>query len=117
MGRPSDYQPEYDDQAKRLCLLGAIDAELAEFFDVSEQTINAWKKANPTFLESLKAGKLEADAKVVSALYDAAIDGDTTAMIFWLKNRRPKNWKDKLNLAGSDGDGPLEVVIRHIGGS
>lgn len=53
-GRKSEYRIEYADQALKLCLLGATDKELAEFFSVSEQTLNKWKKDYPEFLESLK---------------------------------------------------------------
>ena len=54
VGRPTRYKQEYAEQALKLCRLGAKDSELADFFQVSEQTINAWKKAHPEFLESLK---------------------------------------------------------------
>lgn len=116
-GRKSEYQKEYADQALKLCLLGAIDKELAEFFSVSVQTLNKWKKDYPEFLESLKKGKNIADANVAYRLYNRAIgynckatkfaatEGkitdskeyiehyppDTTAAIFWLKNRQPEN--------------------------
>jgi len=73
MGRPSKYKPEYAEQAYKLCLLGATDAELADFFAVSEQTINAWKGDFPEFLESLTNGKHHADAKVAQALYHRAL--------------------------------------------
>ena len=120
-GRKSEYQKEYADQALKLCLLGAIDKELAEFFSVSVQTLNKWKKDYPEFLESLKKGKNIADANVASRLYNRAIGysckatkfatsevritdakeyiehypPDTTAAIFWLKNRQPEKWRDK----------------------
>lgn len=48
---------EYANQALKLCLLGATDKELADFFSVSEQTLNKWKKDYPEFLESLKREK------------------------------------------------------------
>lgn len=63
-GRKSAYQKEYANQALKLCLLGATDKELADFFSVSEQTLNKWKKDYPEFLESLKKGKNIADANV-----------------------------------------------------
>ena len=120
-GRKSEYRIEYADQALKLCLLGATDKELAEFFSVSEQTLNKKKKDYPEFLESLKKGKNIADANVASRLYNRAIgysckatkfatsEGritdskeyieyyppDTTAAIFWLKNRQPEKWRDK----------------------
>lgn len=122
-GRPTDYRAEYAVQAEKLCMLGATDIQLADFFDVSEQTINAWKHAFPEFLESLKDGKENADNAVVRSLYRRAtgyefesekvfcVEGSIvrtpirefvppsdTAMIFWLKNRKPKEWRDKQEL-------------------
>lgn len=117
-GRPSKYRDEFAGQAFQLCLLGATDAELATFFDVSESTLNNWKAAHPAFLESLKEGKLEADAMVAERLFRLATGYDyseqvavgakgivvtvqrhqpphPTAAIFWLKNRRPTQWRDK----------------------
>jgi hypothetical protein len=72
MGRPSEYKPEYAEQARKLCLLGAIDADLAVFFEVSETTINNWKGDYPEFFESVKSGKATADAHVATKLYERA---------------------------------------------
>ncbi|HQB63991.1 MAG TPA: helix-turn-helix domain-containing protein [Sedimentibacter sp.] len=120
-GRPSKYKTEYAEQAYKLCLLGATDKDMANFFDTTEQTINAWKQKYPEFLESLKRGKMEADSIVAQKLYHRAIGyehpeiitasyqgmitdakevikhyaPDPTAAIFWLKNRQPKQWRDK----------------------
>lgn len=134
-GRPSKYKEEYNDLARKFCLLGATDADLAEFFDVEEQTINNWKNAHPLFFESIKKGKAQADANVADRLYQRAMGfehdeeeiktvtiagggseivrvptrkiyaPDPTSAIFWLKNRQPKKWRDKQELGMTDGDG------------
>jgi hypothetical protein len=72
LGRPSLYRPEFAAQALKLCRLGATDKSLADFFEVTEQTINGWKHAYPDFLESLKAGKELADAEVAEKLFKRA---------------------------------------------
>jgi hypothetical protein len=108
-------------QVYKLCLLGATDKQIADFFDVDESTITRWKQSEPEFCTSLKAGKEDADATIAQSLFHRAKgyvapdiitaqkDGiitdikevekhyppDTTAAIFWLKNRQPKNWRDK----------------------
>ena len=117
-GRPTEYLEEYNEQAYKLCLLGATDKEMGEFFGVSEVTINAWKTKFPEFLKSLKQGKIKADADVAEKLYQRALgyehpetkvfchEGDitehevikhyppdTAAAFIWLKNRA--GWKDK----------------------
>ncbi len=60
------------EQACKLCKLGLTDKEIAKFFEVSEQTLNAWKQQHPEFLESLKGGKTLADAEVASKLFHRA---------------------------------------------
>ena len=125
-GRPTAYKPEYDEQAYKLCLLGATDAKMADFFNVTEQTVNNWKNDFPSFFESLKNGKANADAAVAASLYGRALGSshpeerivtssqgsetvevtkyhppDTTACIFWLKNRAPEQWRDKQEIESS----------------
>jgi hypothetical protein len=118
-GRPSCYTDKYASQAYKLALLGATDKEMGDFFDVCEATINNWKHAFPEFLESIKKGKIQADANVAERLYLRAMgyehpetkvfcsEGeivtydvvkfyppDTGAAMAWLKNRQPKTWRD-----------------------
>lgn len=135
MGRPSKFKPEFVQQAEKLCKLGATDLELADFFEVSRETIWRWSQAHDDFCNALKAGKAEADERVERSLYAKAIgythdavkifnaDGtplivpyrehvapDTTAAIFWLKNRKPAEWRDRIQQehTGENG-GPIRV--------
>lgn len=71
-GRPTDYREEYNLQVEKLCKLGATDAEIADFFEVEESTINNWKLAHPEFLESIKKGKKIADAEIADSLFQRA---------------------------------------------
>lgn len=137
-GRTTDYKPEFDKQAEKLARLGATDMELADFFEVSVRTIHRWKVTHQEFCHSLKAGKEDADNRVERALYQRALgfeceavkifcskDGevtkvpyreivapDTTACIFWLKNRKREEWRDKVEteVTGADG-GPVQAAI------
>lgn len=136
MARPSKYKPEYAKQAEKLCLLGATDQELADFFEVEVRTIYRWKGDFSEFCQALKSGKEEADARVERSLYQQAIGYEqdevkifmpaqaeapvyapyrakvapnVTAAIFWLKNRKSQDWRDKqqTELTGADG-GPIK---------
>lgn len=69
------YDPAYVEQARKLCLLGAIDPELADFFDVSERTINYWRIQHPEFAAATKEGKDEANQRVVRSLFQRAVGG------------------------------------------
>ena len=136
-GRPSSYKAIYAKQAKKLCKLGATDSDLASFFEVSLRTIANWKAIHAGFLHALKIGKDEADARVERSLFHRAIGydqeavkifmpagasdpvyapyteritPDTTAAIFWLKNRRPEEWRDvsRVEQTGKNG-GPIQT--------
>lgn len=72
LGRPTKYKEEYNEQAYKLCLLGHTDEELASFFEVDASTIHRWKHDYPDFCESIKKGKVIADAEVSSSLYNRA---------------------------------------------
>ncbi len=118
MARPTKYKAEFAEQVYKLCLLNAIDKEIADFFGVTEKTINNWKRDHKPFLQSIKRGKIKADADVAERLYQRAMGyshpdvhisnyqgeititeltkhypPDTAAAFIWLKNRA--NWKDK----------------------
>lgn len=116
-GRPTSYKTEYDQQAFRLSLLGLSDAELADFFEISVSTLNAWKKEYLSFSDALRRGKTEADGKVARALYKRALGFEYTettreagkliktvtkivvpdvgAVTLWLKNRQRDKWRDR----------------------
>lgn len=118
--KPSKYIEEYAEQARKLCKLGAIDSDLAEFFHVSTVTIWNWTVRHPAFHEALKEGKnsfddlvemslakkargftvdtekiLVVDNEVVRVQTKTYYPPDTGAIAFWLKNRRPEKWRDK----------------------
>lgn len=116
-GRPSKFKPAYCELAQNFCLLGATDADVARFLGIGLRTIQDWKVDHPEFAEAMNHGKDRADAKVVGALYKNAVGGNVTAQIFWLKNRRKEDWRDKIDheVAGKDG-GPVQYqrLERHI---
>jgi hypothetical protein len=96
IGRPSKYDPDtHPDQARKLCEMGATNAQLADFFEVDVATIERWALQHEAFCGAVKIGKDANDNRVERTLYEKAIAGDTTAMIFWLKNRRRLEWRDR----------------------
>ena len=135
-GRPTKYKgTETCRQAVIACRLGATDEDLAVLFDVDVSTISKWKNDFPEFSEALKS-KNDHDEGVERSLRERAMgyshpaekisfdkDGnelraayiehyppDTTACIFWLKNRQPKKWRDRQEVTGADGT-PLIPVL------
>jgi hypothetical protein len=125
----SKFKEEYIEQARKLCLLGSTDKDLADFFNVCEKTLNNWKHEHSKFLQSLKDGKDIFDTErvekallhralgyshkeVKTATFEGKITDivevdkhyspDTTALIFWLKNRQPKRWRDKPDIESTN---------------
>ena len=134
-GRPTKYKSEYTSFAQKCCELGSTDVDLADALNVGVTTINQWKLSHPEFCEALKSGKAVADDRVERALYHKAVgytfdtvkifqyEGqpvivpyrehvppDTTACIFWLKNRRRDQWRDKQDMEHS-GTVTLETLV------
>lgn len=72
-GRKTRYRKEFDSQVEKLAKLGMTDTEIASFFEIAESTLNNWKLAHPTFVESIKKGKSLADANVADRLYQRAM--------------------------------------------
>jgi DNA-binding XRE family transcriptional regulator len=127
-GTKSLYQQKFAKMAERACQAGFTDIELADLLGVSSRTINSWKVEHEEFASALKAGKSPADERVERSLfaratgysYDAVkifnhqgviveapyrehVPPDTTACIFWLKNRKSAEWRDKQEVEHSGG--------------
>lgn len=109
---------------------GLTDEQLAQKMGIATGTLYEWKKSYPEISDALKRGKEVVDIEVENALLKRALgydyteerveisekDGrkvtqitkhiaaDTTAQIFWLKNRRPDKWRDKP-MPTAEGDG------------
>ncbi|ALA68962.1 transposase [Geobacillus stearothermophilus 10] len=96
---------------------GLTDEQISQNMGISTSTLYEWKKKYPKFSEALKRGKEVVDRQVENALLKRAlgyeydeityengkevkrvrkqVQPDTTAQIFWLKNRKPLEWRDK----------------------
>lgn len=118
---------------------GLIDEQIAENIGINPATLYDWKKKYPEISEALKKGKEVVDIEVENALLKRAlgyeytetkteeyiVEGvpvkrvtktvkevvpDTTAQIFWLKNRRPEQWRDKQDIEHSGQIGGVTIV-------
>jgi len=96
MGRPTKYDADYHPRsALEMASQGLIVAEMAATWGVAKSTVYEWRGKHPEFSDALKTGADNVDDQIEKALYNKALDGDTTAMIFWLKNRRSNTWRDR----------------------
>ena len=142
MARPEKYSQEYIGIAKKACELGATDQDLAEMFGVSVRTIYNWQVAYPEFADILELGKAPADNRVKKSLYHRAlgyshpeddirvVDGeivitptikhyppDTTACIFWLKNRMPEEFRANPEPGDDDYVNPVKIEVSVVDAS
>ena len=69
--------------------------QIADCIGVNRATIYKHKKKNSDIDDALKSGQSKGLASVTNALYNAAMAGNITAQIFYLKNRGPDAWKDR----------------------
>ncbi|MDI1343505.1 MAG: hypothetical protein PSV22_05305 [Pseudolabrys sp.] len=113
----ASYQPIFACVAKRMCVLGALNDDLAVAFNVAEDTIITWRKVHEDFFEACSEGEDLANRRVERSLHARAcgyeykvvkvmrhkgqplrvtylkhVPADVPAAIFWLVNRKPEEW-------------------------
>lgn len=138
MGRPTAYKPEFVAQAKKLAKAGFTDMQMADFFEVSRATFYNWTAEHKDFLDAIKMQKEGPDECVTRSLYHRArgyewteqqsvkvkgedgiervevvpvrrhVPPDSTAAIFWLKNRR--GWRDRQEVEHDVSDNLSELL-------
>ena len=87
---------------------GLSKEQIAENMGICRDTLYEWEKKFTDISDALKKGREVADRNVENALYKNAMNGNIAAQIFWLKNRKPNEWKDKQNM---DLGGEGKVII------
>lgn len=90
---------------------GLTDEQIAHNMGIAYSTLRKWRDTYEALSAALKKGKEVVDFEVENALFKNAIGGDTTAQIFWLKNRRPGKWRDKQNIEVSR---PIDDTIKEL---
>lgn len=119
---------------------GLTDEQIAHNMDIAASTFYEWKRKNEEISEALKKGKEVVDYEVENALLkralgyterlnkqkvtkdgdvvdieeDIHIPGDVTAMIFWLKNRRPDVWREKPKDSDNEKNASINENILNI---
>lgn len=120
---------------------GLFDAQIAKNMGISEATLYRYKANHPQIKEALRKGKEVVDIEVENAMLkralgytvriveqkidkfgdvhdcerDVHIPGDVTAQIFWLKNRRRQQWRDKVEYSNDGGEiSKLDEILKEI---
>ena len=94
---------------------GLTDEQIAKNIGINRDTLYEWKKKFPDISDALKRTKEVVDREVENALFKAAMEGKVTAMIFWLKNRKQLDWRDKreTQLSATVQNVPDRLVIEY----
>ena len=120
---------------------GLTDDQIAQKIGIGTSTFYRWQEQFRDFRDALKKGKAPVDIQVENALLKRALGydyeetiteveelaggkqkkhirkvmkhmpPDTTAQIFWLKNRRPDRWRDKVEQVQTVGNELLESLM------
>ena len=124
--------------ARVLAEKGKTDKEIFITLDVSKETYYKWQRLHPAFKTAVQEGKIDVDKDIEQSLFSRAkgmimtekkvvqnpdgtvrqeitekqIPPDTAAAFIWLKNRKPKEWRDKHDVehSGKDGGG-IEIIL------
>lgn len=144
-GRKSTFNSKIQETILRLIQDGRTDDQIADVIGVSRRTLSNWKGKHPELLHAVREAKLSADELVEASLFSRAVgythaeekvfchEGmitthetqkhyppDTTAAMFWLRNRQPKRWKEKtegdvnVNNFGNLSDEQLDAKIQDM---
>lgn len=127
-GAPTKYKKEMCKKVVQLCELGATDKEIANFLDIDVATLYRWQHTHVEFCDAFTLGKQKADTRIERSMYQKALgatvvdqqvvkvkqkDGsekievvnvertippDPGMMQWWLKNRKPDEWRDKQEI-------------------
>lgn len=111
--------------------------QIANNMGIDTSTLWDWRKKNDNISNAIKKGKEVVDIEVENALFKRAIGytkkllkqkvdkngkvidtyeeievpPDTTAQIFWLKNRLPQKWRDKIEPINTDDNKKEGIII------
>ena len=106
-GRPPIGRDERIAQVVQLhTLVGTPQPTLAKILGMSTETMSKY------YREELDTAKAQANAMIAGRLYKKAMDGDTTAMIFWLKTQA--RWRETIDISNEDGSlqqAPIQQAV------
>ena len=112
MSEKPKYSLEYWTSKDGLILItgwareGLTNEEIAQKMEIDVRTLYRWQKKEVSINNALKSGKEIVDFAVESSLLKNALNGNVTAQIYWLKNRRPDKWREQPKEIPAEADIP-----------
>lgn len=78
--------------------------QIANNMGIGLTTLKEWRQKEPTIQSTLKKGREVVDFEVENALLKNALSGNVTAQIFWLKNRKKNEWRERVEYSTDNGE-------------
>jgi len=100
------------EMVKKYAMLGLKEEEIAFLLGINKVSLSKRKKKDDKLANAIKEGRLLAKTSITKALYNAALNGNITACIFFLTNRYPDDWKNvnKIEHSGEMKFEPIRIV-------
>lgn len=108
--KPIPVTPQMIKQAESLAAQGLTMEQIASVLGMGCSTLYTKQSENQELQEAIKRGRHKGVATISNALFNKAKNGDNTAMIFYLKNRDPENWRDRIEQVNKQ-----EIEINYTG--
>jgi CRISPR/Cas system-associated endoribonuclease Cas2 len=108
-----DITDESIKKIRKYASRGLTRRQIAASMGWSHTTLYNKLKKNVAIVDAIKEGEASGIKKVANALFKTALDGNVTSMIFYLKNRAPNEWKDRLP-EGTPPDAPQPTRIEIV---
>ena len=101
----------HPEDIERLAAQGLTTKQIADCLGVARSTLYNKMKQELDVMDAIKRGRAKGLADVANALFQSAVGGNVTAMIYYLKARDPKRWSDRrqTEITGKGG-GPVELL-------
>jgi hypothetical protein len=110
-GKPGAIKIHIDPKkVERLASQGLTKQQIVDSLGISDETLRRREKEDVELVEAIKRGRAQGLNEVTNALFEAAISGNVTAQIWYLKNRAPSDWRDRVEVE-IDGGLPQPLII------
>lgn len=90
---------------------GLTNEQIANNIGINPKTLYEWKNKESKISNILKKGREVVDFEVENALLKNALDGNVTAQIFWLKNRKKNEWREKQEFSNDEELNKLDKLL------
>lgn len=84
--------------------------QIANNMGINITTLRDWRKKESAISTALKKGREVVDYEVENALLKSALEGNTTAQIFWLKNRKAREWREKVEIEKAETIQKISII-------